>query len=126
MAMQTPRGGCHCGKVRFAIETDPNYVSQCNCSISTKKGMLHHRVPAERFQLISGDDQLLLYQFNTKTARHFFCKTCGIHPFTRPRTAPEEYTVNFRCLDEFDLESEELERRRFDGKNWEEAVKTYR
>lgn len=120
------RGSCHCGRVRFEIETDPCYVSECNCSVCAKKGILHHRVPADRFRLVSGEEELAVYRFNTETARHYFCTTCGIHPFTRPRTAPDEYTVNFRCLDDFDLESETVERRRFDGRNWEEAVKTYR
>ncbi len=120
--MRKLHGSCHCGKVRFEIETDPSYVSECNCSICTKKGILHHRVPAERFKLIAGEDELALYQFNTKVARHYFCKTCGMHPFTRPRTDPDKYTVNFRCLDDFDLETEEYERRHFDGKSWEQAA----
>lgn len=126
MAMETLRGGCHCGKVRFEIETDPSYVSECNCSICTKKGILHHRVPKEKFRLLSGEPELETYRFNTMAARHYFCRVCGIHTFTHPRTAPEDYTVNFRCLDDFDLESATLERRRFDGRNWEEAVKSYR
>ena len=126
MALQTLRGGCHCGKVRFEIETDPSYVSECNCSICRKKGILHHRVSKENFRLLSGESELEEYRFNTGTARHYFCRSCGIHPFTHPRTAPEDYTVNFRCLDDFDLDSPTLERRRFDGQNWEEAVKSHR
>ena len=126
MAMETLRGGCHCGKVRFEIETDPSYVSECNCSICAKKGILHHRVPKERFRLLSGEADLEEYRFNTMIARHYFCRSCGIHPFTHPRTAPEDYTVNFRCLDDFTLESASLERRHFDGQNWEEAVKSHR
>ena len=126
MMMRKLRGSCHCGKVRFEIEADPSYVSQCNCSICTKKGVLNHRVKPERFRLISGEENLTLYQFNTMTACHYFCKTCGIHPFTHPRTFPDEYTVNFRCLDDFDLETEKLERRHFDGRNWEVAAKGYR
>ena len=126
MALQTLRGGCHCGKVRFEIETDPSYVSECNCSICRKKGILHPRVSKENFRLLSGESELEEYRLNTGTARHYFCRSCGIHPFTHPRTAPEDYTVNFRCLDDFDLESATLEWRGFDGRNWEEAVKSYR
>lgn len=124
MAMRTLRGSCHCGKVRFEFEMESATIIECNCSICTKKGVLHHRSPPERFRLLSGEDELTLYQFNTGTARHYFCKTCGIHPFTRPRTNPDAYTVNFRCVDDFDLESESLEWRKFDGQNWEEAVKS--
>lgn len=125
MGMETLRGGCHCGKVRFEIETEPSYVTECNCSICAKKGVLHHRVPKEKFRLLSGEGDLETYRFNTGAAQHFFCRHCGIHPFTHPRTAPEDYTVNFRCLDDFDLDSPSLERRRFDGQNWEAAVKSY-
>jgi len=125
MGMETLQGGCHCGKVRFEIETDPTYVSECNCSICTKKGVLHHRVAKENFRLLSGEGDLETYRFNTGAAQHFFCRHCGIHPFTHPRTAPEDYTVNFRCLDDFDLISPTLERRHFDGQNWEAAVKSY-
>ena len=125
MGMETLQGGCHCGKVRFEIETDPSYVSECNCSICTKKGVLHHRVTKENFHLLSGEGDLETYRFNTGAAQHFFCRHCGIHPFTHPRTAPEDFTVNFRCLDEFDLDSPSLERRRFDGRNWEAAAKSH-
>lgn len=120
--MRRYSGSCHCGAVRFEIETVLDRVTQCNCSICSKKGMLHHRVPPERFRLLSGDEQLATYQFGTKVARHHFCKVCGIHTFTRPRAAPELYTVNVRVLDDFDLEREKPEIVAFDGRNWEQSV----
>lgn len=122
--MKTYTGGCHCGAVRFAVDTELTRVTVCNCSICTKKGVLLHRVAPERFRLLSGEDALQLYQFNTKTARHFFCRHCGIHSFHRPRADPNLYNVNVNCLDDFDLEAEQPEFRKFDGKNWEQAVKS--
>ncbi len=130
MTLRTYHGSCHCGRVRFEIDTALTYVSQCNCSICAKKGILHHRVPEARFRLLAGVDVLAEYRFNTGAARHFFCTTCGIHPFTRPRSHPDQYTANVRCLDDFDLDDERntasLEWRRFDGRNWEQAVKALR
>ena len=113
-------GGCHCGAVRFRIEVDELKAIDCNCSICTKKGFLHLIVPPERFTLLKGQDALTTYQFNTGVAKHLFCKTCGIHPFYRPRSHPDCYDVNLRCLDgdvlaEFAIEP-------FDGKHWEENV----
>ncbi len=86
-------------------------------------GVLHHRVAPEQFKLLKGREYLSLYQFDTKEAKHFFCKECGIHSFSNPRAAPNMYSINVRCLDDFDVEVEEYEVVKFDGRNWEEAVK---
>jgi len=108
--------------VRFEIEANIDRVTRCNCSICSKKGMLHHRVPPERFRLVAGDADLATYQFGTRIAKHHFCRVCGIHVFTRPRAAPELYTVNVRVLDDYDLERERPEIVEFDGRNWERSV----
>jgi hypothetical protein len=64
---------------------------------------------------------LILYQFNTKIARHFFCRHCGIHSFRNPRSNPDSYVVNVRCLDDFDVETAKYDVELFDGRNWEAA-----
>ena len=115
-------GSCHCGRVRFEIDAVIDKVTRCNCSICAKKGILHHSVPPERLRLVSGDEFLGTYQFGTMAAKHHFCTVCGIHTFTRPRAAPELYTVNVRCLDDFDLAKEKPEIVEFDGRNWERSV----
>lgn len=121
--MSTYHGSCHCGRVKFTVETDIDKVISCNCSICTKKGALHHRVSAEQFELLEGEDCLTPYQFNTKVAHHYFCRFCGIHPFSNPRAAPEMYSINIRCLDDFDMESESYEVISFDGRNWEDTAR---
>ena len=113
-------GSCHCGKVRYQIEATIDRVTECNCSICRKKGMLHHRVAPELFTLLADENDIGTYQFGTRVAKHHFCKNCGIHVFTRPRAAPELYTVNVRTLDDFDLEKEKPEIVKFDGQHWEE------
>ncbi len=118
-------GSCHCGRVRFEIQATLDSVTECNCTICYKKGALLRRVPADKFKLLSGQEDLAQYQFNTRVAKHFFCKHCGIHPFSNPRAAPEQYTVNVRCLDDFDLGTARPAVRQFDGRNWEEAVKSF-
>jgi len=115
-------GSCHCGAVRYEIDAVIDRVTQCNCSICSKKGILHHRVAPENFRLLSGEQQLGTYQFGTMVAKHHFCKICGIHTFTRPRAAPELYTVNVRTLDNFDLQREKPEVIAFDGRRWEASV----
>ncbi len=115
----TYNGGCHCGRVRFRVVADLAEVSECNCSICTRKGYLHLIVPPERFELLCGADDIATYQFNTGTARHTFCRHCGIHSFYVPRSDPDKVSVNARCLDGVDPAS--LAPRRFDGRNWEVA-----
>ena len=118
--MATYEGGCHCGRVRFRVTGTLAEVSDCNCSMCTKKGILHLIVPPEQFELLTGADELATYQFDTGTARHTFCKTCGIHPFYVPRSDPDKIDVNVRCIDDIDLAA--LSPKSFDGRNWETAI----
>ena len=119
-------GGCHCGQVRFRIHVDLDSVAigECNCSICTKKGILHLPVLSERFELLKGESALATYTFNTGTAQHNFCRHCGIHAFYHPRTDPENWSVNARCLDEYNPEAMPSQRL-FDGKNWEAAFASH-
>ncbi len=111
-------GGCHCGAVRFAAElASPLVVQDCNCSICAKTGYLHAIVPEDRFRLLSGADTLTTYSFNTGTARHLFCAVCGVKSFYRPRSNPDGWSVNARCLDDYATLDIEIEP--FDGRDWE-------
>src|SRR5262245_45115441 len=118
--LQTYQGGCHCGRVRFRVTADLERVTDCNCSMCTKKGFLHLIVPPDRFELISGKDVLTVYRFNTRTAQHLCCRHCGVHPFYVPRSDPDKIDVNVRCLDEIDLAAISI--KQFDGKHWEAAI----
>ena len=94
-------GGCHCGAVRFEVLTpDVVEVEDCNCSICARTGFLHLIVPASRFKLLSGIDHLVTYAFGTGTAKHLFCAVCGVKSFYVPRSNPDGFSVNLRCLDD--------------------------
>ena len=98
--LTTHRGGCHCRRVRFEVDAPPRLeVLDCNCSLCRMTGFLHLIVPASRFRLISGDEALTEYRFNTGTARHLFCSHCGVKAFYVPRSHPDGWSVNVRCLD---------------------------
>lgn len=116
----TYSGGCHCGAVRFTVAVDKHEALNCNCSICKKKGFLHLIVPPERFTLMSGEDVLTTYTFNTGTAKHTFCRICGIHSFYRPRSHPKQFDVNVRCLDSDAISQFKIVP--FDGVNWEQNV----
>jgi hypothetical protein len=118
--MITHRGGCHCGRVRFEVMAPAKIeVSDCNCSICSKAGYLHLVVPAERFKLVSGADVLSTYTFNTGTAKHHFCSVCGVKSFYVPRSHPDGFSVNARCLDEGTVEAMTV--KALDGRNWEKS-----
>ena len=94
------RGGCHCRRVRFEIDAPATIEAlDCNCTICRMTGFLHLIVPATRFRLLAGEDALAEYRFNTGTARHLFCRHCGVKPFCVPRSHPDGYSVNVRCID---------------------------
>jgi hypothetical protein len=116
----TVQGGCHCGAVRFAIEVAaPLELLDCNCSICAKTGYLHLIVPHGDFTLLSGPDALASYRFGSGAAEHLFCKICGIKSFYQPRSHPQAWSVNFRCLDSGHGLTPAI--RAFDGQNWETA-----
>ena len=100
---KTYNGSCHCGRVRFEVDTDLDHVRVCDCSICRKRGALNHRVGASCFRLLTPLEELSVYRWHTRTATDYFCPVCGILPFRRPRTAPHLWTVNVRCLDDVDL-----------------------
>ena len=111
-------GGCHCGAVRFeAALPDVVEAQACNCSMCDKVGFIHLIVPESRFRLLSGQGAMTSYRFNTGVAEHLFCPTCGVKSFYRPRSNPDGWSVNARCLDEVDVLDIRVEA--FDGRNWE-------
>jgi hypothetical protein len=113
-------GGCHCGKVRFEVRAPALLqVTECNCSMCCKVGYLHLIVSKSRFNLLSGQEHLKTYQFNTGTARHLFCSVCGVKSFYVPRSHPDGFSVNARCLDEGTVSGMQVSRT--DGRNWEKS-----
>ena len=110
-------GGCHCGAVRFEVEAKATAeVHECNCSIFCKSGYLHLIVPGSAFNLLAGRDNLNEYTFNSGTAKHLFCRTCGVKSFYIPRSNPDGISVNVRCLEP---QPDTFQIVPFDGRNWE-------
>lgn len=119
--MSWKRGGCHCGAVCFEVlAPDEVEVQACNCSICSMSGYLHLIVSRSRFRLLRGADKLTTYVFNTQTAQHTFCSVCGVKSFYVPRSHPDGYSVNFRCLDAEEFHS--VLTSEFDGRNWERHI----
>lgn len=114
---KTLLGGCHCRAVRFEVSAAEDFSAvSCNCSMCTMSGFLHLIVPADDFNLLHGKDLLTTYTFNTHTAKHYFCSICGVKSFYVPRSNPDGFSVNVRCIDGMEARRADES---FDGQNWE-------
>ncbi len=119
--LETREGGCHCGRVRFRAQVDLDLLSQCSCTVCTKKGIVHMPVRPVDFELLCGKDALTVYTFGSPAWRSTrSARTAECMRFTFPRSLPDAISVNARCLD--DIDGPALKPTRFfDGRHWEEA-----
>ena len=92
---------CHCGAIVLELSLPEGIVDprRCDCSICRRKGAVVASVPLSGIRIVKGEEQLRLYQFNTKTARHYFCSECGIYTHHQRRSNPEQYGYNVGCLE---------------------------
>lgn len=114
-------GSCHCAAVKFRFISDETVeIWKCNCSICDSYDYQHLFIKHEDFELISGRKELSSYKFGTKSAEHLFCKICGIKSYYQPRSHPEMYSVNLRCVNNPPHIGKVIE---FDGVNFDESIK---
>jgi hypothetical protein len=98
------KGSCHCGAVAFEVELENGLedLRRCNCSLCRRKGAIMASVPLDRLKVVKGADSLTVYQWNTRTAKHYFCKTCGIYTHHQRRSNPTLFGFNVACLEGVD------------------------
>ncbi len=98
------RGTCHCGAVEFQAELQDGLqdLRRCNGSLCRRKGAVMASVPLDKLTIIRGADQLWLYQWNTKAAKHYFCRICGIYTHHQRRSNPKEFGFNAACIEGVD------------------------
>ena len=92
---------CHCGGVEIELDLPDGLIDlrRCDCSLCRRRGAIAASVPLSGINIIKGEDTLRQYQFNTKTAKHFFCSVCGIYTHHRRRSNPTQYGFNVACLE---------------------------
>jgi hypothetical protein len=97
-------GSCHCGAVAFSVELTDGFANlrRCNCTLCKRKGAVMASVPIGDLAIIRGADKLASYQWNTRTAKHFFCSTCGIYTHHHQRRPPGMVGFNVACIEGVD------------------------
>jgi hypothetical protein len=92
---------CHCGGVELMLTLPDGIVNprRCDCSICRRKGAVVASVKLDQIEIVKGAELLTLYQFNTYTAKHYFCSKCGIYTHHQRRSHPDEYGYNVACLE---------------------------
>jgi len=92
---------CHCGAVELELDLPNGIVDarRCDCSMCRRRGAIVASVPLSGIRIIKGTEFLKLYQFNTFTAKHYFCANCGIYTHHQRRSNPEQYGYNVACLE---------------------------
>lgn len=119
------QGHCHCQAVTFEFEMPAEAtVTECDCSICKMTGYQHVFVPQSDFKITQGVEKLTTYSFNTHAARHMFCKICGIKAFYIPRSHPDSYSINLRCIEPATLKV--TDKIAFSGRNWEGNIEGLR
>ncbi|WP_226642438.1 GFA family protein [Microbulbifer variabilis] len=95
------RASCHCGSVEIELHLPEGLVDlrRCDCSMCRRRGAIVASVPLENINILKGKEYLKLYQFNTKTAKHYFCGICGIYTHHQRRSNPSQFGFNVAFLE---------------------------
>jgi hypothetical protein len=99
--LPTHRGSCHCGEVVLEIDLPEGIVDprRCDCSLCRRRGAIVASAPLSAIRVVRGHEVLTCYQFNTRTAKHFFCARCGVYTHHQRRSNPHQYGYNVACLE---------------------------
>jgi len=99
--MTTHRLTCHCGAVELRVQLSDGVKTarRCDCSFCRRRGAVALSAPLDGITIVKGGENLTLYQFGTNTAKHWFCKSCGIYTHHQRRSNPNEYGVNAGGID---------------------------
>lgn len=94
-------GACHCGAVRFRVKLPDGLHSarRCTCSYCRMRGAIAVTANLDGLEILQGQEALTIYQFNTKTAKHYFCSKCGIYTHHQRRSNPNQFGINVACLE---------------------------
>lgn len=124
--MPTIEGGCHCGNIRFRLETgqppENLQVRRCTCTFCAKHGAFYTSDPAGRLTVSIRDPQAVsAYRFGTRTAEPKVCRQCGVMPIILARIEDHVYAaVNLATAEDFAIPPERIQNVNFEHQTAEE------
>ncbi len=95
------QGTCHCGAVELDVTLSEGFATarRCDCSFCRRRGAIAVSAPLSGIRVVRGAGKLTLYQWGTRTAKHYFCSICGIYTHHQRRSNPDEFGVNVAILE---------------------------
>jgi hypothetical protein len=108
-------GHCHCGAVRIEVPRRPRTLTDCNCSICRRYGVLWAYYKASDVRLLAAPGATHSYSWGPKALSFTRCATCGcIINWERARPRKVNYMgVNARNFEPGILNAVRI--RRLDG-----------
>jgi hypothetical protein len=99
-------GSCHCGALRFAVVVDATKGSRCNCTVCMKIGATTTIAAPSALEVLSDESTHGTYEWGWKSGKRFFCKSCGVHAYSRghlEQLGGDYVSINLNALDDVDL-----------------------
>jgi len=95
------KASCHCGAVvlEVTLSNGLETAGRCDCSFCRRRGAPAVTASKNGVRIVRGAEHLTTYQWGTRTARHHFCKVCGIYMYHNRRSNPKEIGVNMGTLE---------------------------
>jgi hypothetical protein len=68
---------CHCGAVKLENPAAPETVTDCNCSICRRYGVLWAYYSPKQVRVAAGADKTDIYMWDDRSIEFHRCKVCG-------------------------------------------------
>lgn len=99
--METRHATCHCGAVEISADFPDGLTSasRCDCSFCLRRGAPAVTALTQSLKVLRGSEALSCYTWGSHTAKHYFCRICGIYVYHQRRSDPAQCGVNLGCIE---------------------------
>jgi hypothetical protein len=99
--MSAVEASCHCGAVRLVLAAAPEVVTECNCSICRRYGVIWAYYAPEQVRFVPARPDTDTYMWDDRSLAFHRCRTCGCvtHWWPEPQREQNRMGINARLLD---------------------------